>query len=73
MAFGELGLAGDVRPVAGIDRRLSEAARLGFARAVVPVGTRAGMRPGSAAGLELLEAAHIAQAVDAVALGRAAR
>ena len=73
VAFGELGLAGDVRPVAGIDRRLSEAARLGFARAVVPVGTRAGMRPGSAAGLELLEAAHIAQAVDAVALGRAAR
>ena len=69
VAFGEIGLAGDVRPVSGIDRRLSEAARLGFSRAVVPAGTRAGLRPGSAAGIELLEAAHIAQAVDAVALG----
>lgn len=37
VAFGEVGLAGDVRPVAGIHRRLAEAARLGFRRALVPV------------------------------------
>lgn len=73
VAFGEVGLAGDVRPVAGIDRRLSEAARLGFVRAVVPPGTRAGTTARAAAGLELVEAAHIAEAVDAVALGHAAR
>jgi DNA repair protein RadA/Sms len=36
VAFGELGLAGEVRAVTGIERRLSEAARLGFTTALVP-------------------------------------
>jgi DNA repair protein RadA/Sms len=36
VAVGEVGLAGDVRPVRGVGRRLSEAARLGFRRALVP-------------------------------------
>jgi DNA repair protein RadA/Sms len=51
VAFGELGLAGDVRPVTGIDRRLAEAARLGFVRAIVPGGTCADLAvsPGSTA------------------------
>jgi DNA repair protein RadA/Sms len=39
VAFGEVGLAGEVRPVSGVGRRLSEAARLGFRRAIVPAGT----------------------------------
>lgn len=38
VAIGEVGLAGDLRRVAGMDRRLAEAARLGFTRAVVPPG-----------------------------------
>ncbi|ULE35107.1 DNA repair protein RadA [Mycobacterium sp. IDR2000157661] len=38
VAIGEVGLAGDLRRVAGMDRRLAEAARLGFTRAVVPTG-----------------------------------
>jgi DNA repair protein RadA/Sms len=37
VAIGEVGLAGDVRPVSGVARRLAEAARLGFRRALVPV------------------------------------
>jgi len=36
VAIGEVGLAGDVRQVAGVQRRLSEAARLGFTLALVP-------------------------------------
>lgn len=36
VAFGEVGLAGDVRPVSGSDRRLTEAARLGVRLAIVP-------------------------------------
>jgi DNA repair protein RadA/Sms len=36
VAFGELGLAGEVRTVPGADRRLAEARRAGFARALVP-------------------------------------
>ncbi len=39
VAIGEVGLAGDVRPVSGVGRRVAEAARLGFERALVPVGS----------------------------------
>ncbi|MFV0459676.1 MAG: DNA repair protein RadA [Actinomycetales bacterium] len=38
VAFGELGLSGEVRPVSGLARRAAEAARLGFTKAVVPRG-----------------------------------
>ena len=37
--FGEISLSGAVRPVAQAAARLKEAAKLGFARAVVPEGT----------------------------------
>jgi len=37
VAIGEVGLAGEIRTVSGITRRLAEAVRFGFARAVVPV------------------------------------
>jgi DNA repair protein RadA/Sms len=40
--LGEIGLAGEVRRVAGLDRRLAEAARLGFTHALVPPDTGAG-------------------------------
>lgn len=36
VALGEVGLAGDVRPVTSLARRLSEAARLGFTDAIIP-------------------------------------
>ncbi len=36
IAFGEVGLAGEVRAVPGIGQRIQEAARLGFTHAVVP-------------------------------------
>jgi len=36
VVLGEIGLAGEVRRVTGIDRRLAEAARLGFTHALVP-------------------------------------
>lgn len=36
--IGEVGLAGDIRRVTGTDRRLAEAARLGFRTAMVPPG-----------------------------------
>ncbi len=39
IAVGEVGLAGEVRPVTAIGRRLAEAARLGFRTAIVPIGT----------------------------------
>ena len=36
VVLGELGLAGEVRQVAQTPRRLAEAARLGYRRAIVP-------------------------------------
>jgi len=41
VAFGEVGLGGEVRPVPQLPRRLAEAARLGFRRALVPAGADA--------------------------------
>ena len=38
VVIGEVGLAGEVRRVAGVGRRLAEAVRLGFGRALVPPG-----------------------------------
>jgi len=38
VAFGEVGLAGELRPVSGMPRRLAEASRLGFRTAYVPRG-----------------------------------
>jgi DNA repair protein RadA/Sms len=46
VAFGEVGLAGDVRPIGSLDRRLHEAARLGFTDAIAPA--RASARRGGA-------------------------
>jgi DNA repair protein RadA/Sms len=39
VSFGELGLAGEIRLVPGADRRLAEARRAGFTRALVPWST----------------------------------
>jgi DNA repair protein RadA/Sms len=39
--LGEIALSGDVRPAAHAEARLKEAAKLGFARAFVPAGTKA--------------------------------
>jgi len=48
--MGEVGLTGEVRPVAQLPLRLQEGARLGFQRAAVP---RQGLEPGLRAPLEL--------------------
>ena len=42
LVCGEVSLLGEVRPVRGLDRRLREAARLGFRRAIVPAGSSGG-------------------------------
>ena len=39
IAVGEVGLAGEVRRVSGVARRLAEAERMGFRRAIVPPGS----------------------------------
>ena len=62
VAIGEVGLLGELRPVAGLERRLREAARLGFGRAIVP---RA-IRGGPVASLPDLEVVAVGTLRDAV-------
>jgi DNA repair protein RadA/Sms len=61
VVFGEVGLAGDLRRVTGMDRRLAEAARLGFSVAVVPAGC--GQPPD---GLRTIESTTVSEALRAV-------
>jgi DNA repair protein RadA/Sms len=58
VVIGEVGLAGDLRRVTGMERRLAEAARLGFTCAVVPPGVVAGPP-----GLQVMSADNIGGAL----------
>jgi DNA repair protein RadA/Sms len=57
VVMGEIGLAGEVRQVPGASRRLAEASRLGFGRAVVPMATPA------VAGVELVRVGSLGDAI----------
>ena len=71
VAFGELGLAGEVRTVPGADRRLVEAHRAGFVRALVPASS-AGAAP---EGMQVQAVRTLAEALSLAAsdVGEAAR
>jgi len=60
---GEVGLGGELRSVGGIERRLAEAARLGFARAVVPRST-----PEVSVGIQVLRVPTIDAAIQVLEL-----
>jgi DNA repair protein RadA/Sms len=64
VAFGEVGLAGEIRQVSRTPQRLTEAARLGFRRALVPMSA-----PPPDAAIVVKRVATLADAI-AVALGR---
>ncbi|HJP88714.1 MAG TPA: DNA repair protein RadA [Candidatus Limnocylindrales bacterium] len=66
---GEVGLLGELRPVSGLDRRLREASRLGFERAIVPSARGAGS--GRIEGIHVIPVATLRDAVVA-ALGAGA-
>ena len=73
VACGEVGLGGELRQVSQTGRRLKEAARLGFRRAVVPMSA-----PDGPAGMELIRAPDLQRAIyacfsaDDLAAGRTA-
>jgi DNA repair protein RadA/Sms len=52
VAIGEVGLLGELRSVVGLERRLREAARLGFGRAIVP-------RPGRGPEIPVIPGMHV--------------
>ncbi|MCX7620271.1 MAG: DNA repair protein RadA [Acidimicrobiales bacterium] len=60
VAFGEVGLTGEVRQVTHYERRLAEARRLGFTRAIVPPSS-----PPGAPGIEIIRVHSVNEAIDA--------
>ena len=67
---GEVGLGGELRGVTQLDRRISEAAKLGFTRFIVPAGSGAkGAGAGRLAGVTVTECRTVGEAFRAV-LGR---
>jgi DNA repair protein RadA/Sms len=61
LVFGEIGLAGEIRPVQRGQERLREAAKLGFKHALIPVGNRP-KQP--VEGIEIVPVARIGEALE---------
>ena len=69
VAIGEVGLSGELRMAPQIDRRIAEAARLGFQRCLIPASAKGITAPG---GMELIGVGSLGEAMR-VALSRRKR
>jgi DNA repair protein RadA/Sms len=65
--FGEIGLAGEIRPVSQAEVRLKEAAKLGFEAALVPPRRGRGKDRAADHGLAVRELSHLSELVAAFA------
>src|SRR6185312_9680692 len=63
-AFGEVGLAGELRSVSAPRERLNEAAKLGFSRVILPAATARSLKKG--APIEVVGAATLSEAIGHV-------
>ena len=63
VVFGEVGLAGEIRPAPRGQDRLKEAAKLGFAKAIIP---RANAPKQPIEGLEIIGVDRLSNAIDAI-------
>ena len=63
IVFGEVGLAGEIRPVPNGTERIIEAAKHGFKRAIVP---KANMPKQSMQGMKVIPVARLSEALDAL-------
>lgn len=63
IAFGEVGLSGEIRPVPSGQERLREAAKHGFKRAIVP---KANAPKGGISGMEIVTVKNLAEALEAI-------
>ncbi|MGB1297221.1 MAG: DNA repair protein RadA [Psychrobium sp.] len=61
--FGEVGLAGEIRPVPSGQERLNEAAKHGFTRAIVPMGNVPKTAP---KGMQVVGVKKLSEAIDAI-------
>ena len=63
-AIGEVGLTGEIRSVNNLNQRLTEVARLGFRRCVIPSHVRGEIK--QIPGLELIAVKNVRQAIQAI-------
>ncbi len=63
VVFGEVGLAGEIRPVPGGQERLAEAAKHGFKRAIVP---KANKPKSTISGMKVIAVSKIGEALEAI-------
>ena len=66
IAIGEVGLGGEVRSVPNLEQRLHEAERIGFERAVIPKHSLNHLSPADYPGMQLIGAAYITDAINAL-------
>lgn len=64
IAFGEIGLSGEVRGVSMAEQRISEAAKLGFTTCIVPEAGRSTIR--SASGVKVIGVRTVQDAIDLI-------
>jgi DNA repair protein RadA/Sms len=62
VSFGEVGLAGEIRPVRFGEERIAAAAKQGFTRALVPAGNAQNKTP---AGIEVVPVRRVREAIEA--------
>ena len=63
--FGEVGLSGEIRAVAGAPSRLAEAKQLGFERVILPEANHRRLEE-TREGLELVPVRSVVDALDAL-------
>lgn len=66
LAFGEIGLAGEIRAVSNCEQRLREALRLGFKRCVIPRHNLKGLSEKVKSELEIVGARTVREAFEAM-------
>lgn len=64
IAFGEIGLGGEIRSVSHLEQRIQEAGRLGFEKCIVPKHSLKGLRPHP--GIEIVGVSNLRQAFDLI-------
>ena len=67
LAFGEIGLAGEIRSVNHAQARVNEASRLGFQRCVLPYHNLKSLSDSGRLGLELIGVKSVREAFEALA------
>ena len=63
-AIGEVGLSGEIRSIRNVDQRLSEIARLGFKKCLIPYNSRVDLPENKLKNIELIRVRNLREALN---------